>query len=206
MHQALSIARAQGQTPGAVEAIVNTAHILRLNWTPPSSPATSTTTPATTTHGCAVNRRFVAQGLYLPSVYSRGLQLLVIAIDTSASLSQDALALFWTHIRHLIQQTRPEHIHVVLCDRTVRDTFDYTSYHDVPQHLHLTGRGGTDFRPVFHHLETSGLSPSLCLYFTDLDCDDYPSHAPSFTTVWCAYDAPPDAQPPFGDVIHIPTT
>ena len=48
--------------------------------------------------------------------------------------------------------------------------------------------------------------PSLCLYFTDMDCDRYPDAEPRFPVVWCEWGEGVGhwrQPPPWGDHITI---
>ena len=45
---------------------------------------------------------------------------------------------------------------------------------DLPDEIAIKGRGGTDFRPGFTWLDQQGIQPRVCLYFTDMECSDYP--------------------------------
>ena len=64
-------------------------------------------------------------------------------------------------------------------DTALRDAAD-----DLPDEIALKGRGGTDFRPGFEWLDEQGIQPTVCLYFTDMECCSYPETEPSFSTIW----------------------
>jgi len=72
-----------------------------LRWTPP-------------------NRRYIASGLYLPSVEHHGLGEIVIAVDTSGSIGKIELEQFAGEISAISEEAQPEAIHVVYCDAGVR--------------------------------------------------------------------------------------
>ncbi|MCY4486114.1 MAG: hypothetical protein OXF11_03230, partial [Deltaproteobacteria bacterium] len=81
MHQALSIAKAEGKAPGGVEETVRNAHTSTLDWrtllrrymTDASNSDYSSSLP---------NRRFIASGLYLPSIRSEGIETIAVIVDT----------------------------------------------------------------------------------------------------------------------------
>ncbi len=203
MHQALSIARAEGKVPGGVEETVRNAHVSALDWrtllrrymTDAASRDYSWSAP---------NRRFIDSGLYLPSIRSEGIDTIAVIIDTSGSVPAQTLGEFWAELREVVDEIRPERIIVLQVDAALRDAAEYTA-DDLPDEIALKGRGGTDFRPGFEWLDEQGIQPGVCLYFTDLECSNYPETEPSFGTIWVNWAAPPSDQnrEPWGERIDI---
>ena len=64
-------------------------------------------------------------------------------------------------------------------DTTLQDVAEYAA-DDLPEEIAIKGRGGTDFRPGFAWLDEHGIDPGVCLYFTDMECSDYPEAEPVF--------------------------
>ena len=90
MHQAASLARAQGNAPGVVEETIRQAHRSILDWRPLLR--RYMTDAARRDYSWSVpNRRFIDSGLYLPSMHSEGIDAIAIIIDTSASLPGETL-------------------------------------------------------------------------------------------------------------------
>ena len=73
------------------------------------------------------NRRYIASGLYLPSVERRGLGEIVIAVDTSGSIGRIELEQFAGEISAISEEAQPEAIHVVYCDAAVQSTQEFTA-------------------------------------------------------------------------------
>ena len=69
----------------------------------------------------------------------------------------------------------------------------------------LKGRGGTDFRPGFAWLDAQGIEPGVCLYFTDMECSDYPDAEPGFPVAWINWGPAPSEwnREPWGERIDI---
>ena len=150
------------------------------------------------------NRRFIHQGLYLPSC--RGVQIppIALAIDTSASITEDELNQFAAELTAIIEHCAPEALHVIYCDTRVQGVDVLTPF-DLPLTLEPKGGGGTDFRPPFRYLADEGLEPACLIYLTDLYCNRYPE-APAYPTLWASLtpvDAARKRHPPFGEVIDI---
>ncbi len=125
---------------------------------------------------------------------------IVAAIDTSGSIGPGELALFFSELRQLsLAYGRP--IHVIEADDQVRHT--YTMTRGRPQ-TRVHGRGGTDFAPVFRHIEEAHRPVDLLIYLTDL-VGTFPRRPPRFPVAWVVVpgEAPWDA--PFGRVIRMKT-
>ena len=203
MHQAVSLAKAQGRRPGRIEETLRDAHRSRLDWR--ALLRRFLTSAARDDYRWSVpNRRFIDAGLYLPSMHREGLGALAVLIDTSRSLDTDTLARFWTELRAVAGELRPDPLVVVQVDTEVQDTAVYR-FGDLPGTLAVRGRGGTDFRPGFAWLAREGVAPECCLYLTDMECDRYPETPPPFPVLWCNWGpAPPEhRREPWGERIDI---
>ncbi len=182
MHQAASLARAQGNAPGAVEETIRQAHRSILDWR--SLLRRYMTDAARRDYSWSVpNRRFIDSGLYLPSMHSEGIDAIAIIIDTSASLQGETLALFWAEVREISAELQPESIYVLQVDAVLQDAARYPAG-ELPDRITIRGRGGTDFRPGFAWLHEQGVHPNCCLYLTDMECDSYPDTEPPYPVAW----------------------
>ena len=204
MHQALNLAKAQGAAPGAVEETIRDAHRSTLDWR--TLLRRYMTDAAFRDYSWSVpNLRFIDSGLYLPSIRSEGIDTIAVIVDTSGSVDAQALAAFWSEIRDIATELRPETVIVLQVDAALQDAAEYAPA-ELPDEIALKGRGGTDFRPGFAWLEEQGASPGLCLYFTDMDCDRYPDTEPSFPVAWCDWSeggSLSQRPPPWGEHIGI---
>ena len=204
MHQALNIARAEGKAPGHVEETIQGAHAGTLDWR--TLLRCYMTDAASHDYSWSVpNRRFIDGGLYLPSIRSEGIETIAVIVDTSGSLPTDTLAGFWAELREVAAEIGPETVIVLQVDATVQDAAEYAP-DDLPDEIAIKGRGGTDFRPGFEWLDEQGIRPGVCLYFTDMECSDYPEAEPPFPVLWCDYgdgDSPWRRPAPWGERIDI---
>ena len=204
MHQALNLAKAQGKAPGAVEETIRDAHTSTLDWR--TLLRRYMTDAARSDYSWSLpNRRFIDSGLYLPSIRSEGIDTVAVIIDTSGSVDAQALAAFWTEVREIATELQPESVIVLQVDAALQDAAEYVPG-DLPEEIAIKGRGGTDFRPGFAWLEEHGTTPSLCLYFTDMDCDRYPETEPSHPILWIDWSASAGSSrepPPWGEHIKI---
>jgi predicted metal-dependent peptidase len=143
------------------------------------------------------NRRFIASGLYLPSVERAGVGTIVVAVDTSGSIGEEELEQFAGEINAISDEAKPAAIHIVYCDAVVQSIQQFGP--SEPVELEPRGGGGTDFRPVFEWVEANQIAPACLIYLTDLCCRSYPQ-APEYPVLWVT-DSRRTA--PFGETIRI---
>lgn len=145
------------------------------------------------------NRRFVGAGVYLPGVdYTPRMGELVIAVDTSGSLTDREIEYFNAHINRILHTCLPEKLTVVYCDREIAGTAEYTP-DDLPLVIKPLGGGGTSFHPVFEWLNTYDGEVECLVYFTDGYGDQDTLDDSSVPTVWLSTG---HTEFPFGDVIE----
>ena len=203
MHQAASLAKAEGKLPGAVKETVRSAHVAKLDWRALLRRYMADAAKSDYSWS-APNRRFIDGGLYLPSIRSEGMGTLAVIVDTSGSLPAGILAEFWTEIREIASDIQPERVVLLQVDTAVRHAAEHSAF-DMPEEIVVRGRGGTDFRPGFTWLDERGIRPGACLYFTDMECSRYPDTEPEFPVLWIDWSDPPSdlARAPWGERIAI---
>ena len=189
MHQALSIARAEGKVPGQVREMVQDAHTSTVDWrtllrrymVDAMKRDYSWSMP---------NRRFIDGGLYMPSIRSEGVESIAVIIDTSGSIwcRPKILETFWSEVRRIMLEIQPQEVIVLQVDTLLQDVAEYSGS-DLPDGIELKGGGGTDFRPGFEWLEEQGKQPGVCLYLTDMECSSYPEMEPGFPVAWILHSA-----------------
>lgn len=147
-------------------------------------------------HWLRPNNRFLSQGIYLPSLFSESMGDVVVAIDTSGSITQDALNTFGAEVKAIVQSVRPAQTTVIYCDDHVNGV-DVFGPNDA---LKFTLRGGgcTDFRPPFAYIKTHNIQPACMVYLTD----GYGPFGtePDFPVLWCCTS---EVIAPFGETISI---
>ena len=141
------------------------------------------------------NRRFIAQGLYLPSRLSDdAMGEIVVVIDTSGSIGQKELTEFGSEIKSIVDEVRPSKVRVIYCDSRIAHIDEFGPDDDLQFAAH--GGGGTDFRPPFKWLEKNQIVPRALVYLTD-GYGPFPEQEPDFPTLWCINNH--DVTPPHGE-------
>ena len=123
---------------------------------------------------------------------------LVIAIDTSGSCTTETVRRFMEETYGILSDHenffRKMNLYIIQCDSFIQDCVHITCEKDWKRYLsglQIHGRGGTDFRPVFEHVETlrsEGKIRNLkgLLYFTDGD-GIYPQRPTTYQTAFVFY-------------------
>ena len=117
---------------------------------------------------------------------------LLVGLDTSGSVSDRDLALFFSEIEKI--KALGMEITVAECDAKVGNVYRYKSRPKA-----VSGRGGTSFKPIFDLAEK--LRPDALVYLTD-GHGDYPERS-KCSTLWCLT---PDGafSGSFGKVVKLP--
>ena len=93
---------------------------------------------------------------------------LVVAIDTSGSISTSDLTKFLSEIQGIMDAFTTYRIHVFCFDTDVYNPQIFTSDNlDEIADYQVTGHGGTDFNCVFKYLVKEGIEPQRLVMFTD---------------------------------------
>lgn len=146
------------------------------------------------------NRRYIHQGIYLPSIERENVGRIAVAIDTSGSIDHHLLDIFSEELEGVIRSVRPEVTEVVCCDTRIHSVDEYTP--DEPLDIKPVGGGGTSYKPVFQHIG-AGEQPVCLIYFTDLYCSSYPDNPPTYPVLWVAPEHTTSDKVPFGVVVKI---
>ena len=113
-----------------------------------------------------------------PGIKVKQFQKIAVAVDTSGSVSDTDLGIFFTEIDAMYKQGAE--IVVIECDAEVQRTYNYNG--QLP--TEVAGRGGTVFDPVFAFLRSNRLTHyDGCIYLTDGYADE-PTIRPPCPLLW----------------------
>ena len=150
------------------------------------------------------NKKFLWVPLYLPRIYGVNdahLEI-VVAIDTSGSISNDTAKGFLSEVHGIMEQFDSYLIHYIQCDAnvTLYEQLNIDNRDDF-QLNQILGRGGTSFIPVFDKVEELGIEPNILIYMTDLK-GQFPDNPPQYPVLWVTNDNK-KVEVPFGDLLSI---
>ncbi len=108
----------------------------------------------------------------------------VIALDTSGSISQTEMKEFVSEIDSIKGQMRAR-ILLQACDASLAEQgpWTYEPWDEFGLPEDIKGGGGTDFRPIFKWIETLDRTPDLLIYFTDAE-GQFPELDPYYPVIW----------------------
>lgn len=175
-------AKAIGKLPGSIEKIVDDLVNVSTPWDVILEPYMANKVPDG--HSWKrPNRRFIAQGLYLPGSDNKPtMGPVVLAVDASGSVGDVETAEYNGHINRIMETCNPESMTVIYCDTYVQAVEEYT-VEDLPIKIKVPGGGGTSFKPVFDYIDDNDIDPEVVIYLTDGygDQDDFTS---THETIW----------------------
>lgn len=144
------------------------------------------------------NRRYIGMGIYLPSIHNEELNHVVMALDTSGSLTETQFEVCATEISGILVDFPGLSVDVLYCDTRIQGIETFTR-EDFPLVLHAKGGGGTSYVPPFQYLEDENQRPNCLIYLTDGYCHRFPENTPDYPVLWITGLASFD--PPFGEVV-----
>jgi predicted metal-dependent peptidase len=91
------------------------------------------------------NRRLIGSDIYMPSMLDERAGSMVVAIDTSGSVSQDIVTKFLSELKAIVTDVTPEKLHLIYWGSTVcaEETYDEMSYATLEDYTKPIGGGGT---------------------------------------------------------------
>ena len=140
------------------------------------------------------NRRFLSQGLYMPSRSGEVMGPMAFLVDCSGSVDDRQLAQMAAEMRTVHEDLRPEKLHVVYFDSEVSHYECYGPDDSLDIRFH--GGGGTDVRAAFDYLEAEGHADDVVC--TVVLTDGYTPYPDSchYPLIWAMTT---DMNAPFGE-------
>jgi len=149
------------------------------------------------------HRRWLAHNIYLPGRNTESLDTVVIANDTSGSVTKEEQEMFYGCINSILRFTKPNKIIVICCDSQIPEggvqTLQVKDLPLTPEKLIIKGGGGTSFDPPFEWVAENKIKPDIFLYLTDME-SFFPKNPPKYPVIWCATS---QKKAPWGKTLEI---
>jgi predicted metal-dependent peptidase len=128
-----------------------------------------------------VNRRFLSEGIYMPSLVGERVERLVIGVDTSGSVGGSELTLFLSEVKAIAEQVHPSNIDLIYWGSHIAAHEEY-DIADVPNIVSSTKPacgGGTDPTCMSEYLTKNNINAECIVMLTD-------GHVPNWGSNWNA--------------------
>jgi predicted metal-dependent peptidase len=198
--QAETVAKKQGKMPGALSRQINNVPPNK-DWKEDLARFASVISANDYSFN-EVNMRYAHSGIILPEMHSIEVGNIVVACDTSGSISAAEVAKMISELFNIIENilgtSNVQELPVIYCDSQIQGV-EYLSAGDI---AHPKGGGGTNFIPPFDYVEKNNLAPAGLVYITDGYCNSLPAN-PGYPVLWALFAHNPSFNPPFGEITYI---
>ena len=147
------------------------------------------------------NKAYFAHGIVLPTLYNESIGDIVVAVDTSGSISDDAYQHILGNLAFIHSNLHPSKLHLIQFTDSIHNTMESEEGDDLNEDIFKRVNGGTDVNPVFDWVENQGIKPEVMIVFTDMYMPEV-RHDPSYPVVWGVIDNP-QCSIPFGERVDI---
>lgn len=150
------------------------------------------------------NRRWLQHDIYMPSTFSETMGRVVVAIDTSGSISGHLLNRFISEVSNLMENVNPELVDLLYWDTKVagHEVYGLGEMDKMKLTTKPKGGGGTSPICITKYLTKQNIVPECAIVFTDGCVGDDWGGQWNCPVLWCILDNK-DANPSVGSAIHI---
>jgi predicted metal-dependent peptidase len=129
------------------------------------------------------NRRYLASGVYLPSLREPACGPIAVYLDTSGS-TMGFQSAFLAEVQSIADEVLPEKVILIEWDTRMNRATEFERGDEIktPDNQ-LRGMGGTDFREAFDWLDKEGIEPACIVFLTDGEAM-YPELPPAYPIMW----------------------
>lgn len=115
------------------------------------------------------SRRFLSEGIVMPSMVGESVGPILIGIDTSGSIGGPELNRFLTEVQQIVETVKPEKIDLVYWDGAVagHEVYNQGNMDSLVASTKPKGGGGTDPTCVERYIAKEGLKPECVIMLTD---------------------------------------
>ncbi len=142
------------------------------------------------------NRRLFPK-YYLPSLYNINLMDIVVAVDTSGSVTDHEFKTFISEVASIFRMMKPNKITLIQFDTEISSVTEIKSFQELMK-VKFQGRGGTDTTELMEWVKKN--KPQLTMVFTD-GCFRDNNVIPKTDVLWLIHNNQNFKQS-FGKVIH----
>lgn len=202
---AAQAAKAMGKLPAALERVLSEALEPQVDWRERIQSMMARRVGSSRYDWRKPDRRLISRDIYSPGRSGFGAGTIVVAADTSGSIGEKELNMFFAEMAGILDDTRAKQLVIMWCDAAINrvDFAEEAGDLNTIRCKGAVGGGGTSFIPVFDEIAKLELEPDALVYLTD-GYGSFPAHSPSFPVIWGNISPPGSVKYPFGDVVDVP--
>lgn len=198
---AASAGEGAGKLPAAIKELVEQMRRSKVDWRDVFNRFIGGDQPDDYTFRRCNRKVYYTQGIYMPAIDKIGVGDVVVAVDTSGSVSSAELEQFLGELNSITDDHKPKSVTVITCDSVIRTVNRYEQG-DIIEKIECTGRGGTRVEPVFRYINDNDIPVDNMVYLTDMGIFDFPDTAPDYPVLWVSTDER-CGDAPFGQTTRI---
>lgn len=132
-----------------------------------------------------MNKSYLANNMYLPSMHSETMGELIVAIDTSGSIDNEQISEFASELASICETCSPDKVRVLWWDTKVHGEQVFEgNYDDIAKMLKPKGGGGTHVGCVSDYIIKSSINAEALVIFTDGYVENNPKWEVTTPTMW----------------------
>ena len=197
---ALASAKLQGRLPAGLERLLGAVLEPEVDWVDLIRSALTRKLGMGGGSWEQLDASMLVRGIGSPGRVGFGAGRIIVAVDTSGSITQDMMDRFMSEVGGILDDVRPRELVLVQCDAAIHEWVECDDTADLQRKI--LGGGGTDFRPVFERIEQEGCEPDALIYFTD-GYGSFPAKVP-YPVIWGNITKGYEKHYPFGEVVFVP--
>lgn len=200
----LAAAKAQGKLPSALKRFLEEQLEPKVDWTDKFQGWVARKLGGGGYNWRSPDRRLITRNIIAPARSGFGCGDIVIGGDTSGSVTDQIVAMFFGEMGGMFSDIRPRRMFIMWCDAKVHRVDELHGPEDLydVRKAGAPGGGGTSFVPVFQKIQKMGIEPDGLIYLTDGD-GTFPQRPPLYPVLWGDISGRPEKYP-FGEVVTIP--
>jgi len=177
-------AKRRGRLPAGIERVINKLREHKVDWKQFIRGRALDTFQKVDYHGeirSLLTGSVMGGRTWIPGLAKEEASILVLAIDTSGSISPEILNAFAPEIKEVVSMA--DRTIIISSDAAVHEVVEVAKFDEIFDVVKFKGGGGTDFIPVFKQIEKMEICPNMLIYFTD-GYGSFPAQPPDYPVLW----------------------
>lgn len=200
--EAATHAKMKGKLPRGMENLIGNLLDPKMNWKQIIIKYVNNSLPFDSTFS-RPNRNFLANGMILPGTIKESIDI-VIAVDTSGSVSDDEMISFLSEMKGIARAHRNVNMTIIQGDAQVEEVSNITT-RDIRKlaSYRRKGYGGTSHIPIFEYIKEKIPKCKLLIAFTDGYSDIDEVSKPNYDVVWAITRSGDTRQIKWGKIVKL---